>query len=471
MDALPTTVFVEETKTVTSIPAPTPTKPIDYLDDETVNYMVEITRIMEVFMSSEDLMMELMEPVSVNPAYLKDKDWISDMEALQNTYNEASVAMSKLTPPQAFDPEINNLVLNIQNEAARMLYEISLAIEVFNDDDADSKLSVDSLYDKTESTLYKIFVYWGELFETLRSLDIYPVPTIDGYTASENNLYLAETRYDLVIYSDSLEKLEELLNNFNENEDVDNWSFLLRLELDSLEREADSIKSHSPPSDMVIAHNWLLEAADVTYLMIDNLIFSLENSDQDAYDAFWGNIEEVRFLLRKWNVEITKLLHSPEAKSSETSDDMVSRGNDIGVSLEYMQNIFEEYGFVFQPIPADEGEVSVLGEFGNIANVTLSSRNSNLVDVYYSRSIPSDPEEYLTPSGGDIFIDIFGENVYKNDFSPWGKENHQNNSNGFENPLCLDGLVIASYYSEFSDSTILSIMLEEEWKFTKDVCK
>ena len=149
---------------------------------------------------------------------------------------------------------------------------------------------------------------------------------------------------------------------------------------------------------------------------------------------------------------------TPSPTRTETVSPTPVREN-LGVSLEEIQSIFEDYGFHFELVRFISGETVMRGKYSDGIDVYLTARDSNLVRVDYGIPMFFDVEGIQIPSHGDVVVAVLGEDVYETKFSPWAR----NKSAEFVEALCFDGILIKSYYSASSDSFELNIMVEQEW--------
>jgi len=132
---------------------------------------------------------------------------------------------------------------------------------------------------------------------------------------------------------------------------------------------------------------------------------------------------------------------------------------DLGISLEEIQSVFENYGFSFELIRLVAGESVMRGEYNEAVDVYLTARDSNLVRVDYGIPLYINIDEVSIPSHGEVVVEVLGEVIYQSKFSPWAKDKVRT----FREALCFDGIMIKRYYSEWSDSLELNIMVEQEW--------
>lgn len=73
---------------------------------------------------------------------------------------------------------------------------------------------------------------------------------------------------------------------------------------------------------------------------------------------------------------------------------------------------------------------------------------------------------------------ILGPEIYYEIIEPWYQSQYQNsevpweitNPIEFGEPICFDGLVV-HYYSDWSESTKMGIMVEEEWDIPYGQCE
>ncbi len=151
---------------------------------------------------------------------------------------------------------------------------------------------------------------------------------------------------------------------------------------------------------------------------------------------------------------------TPTAKPTPTRED-------LGVSLEQIQSMFEEYGFNFKLIRLVAGEMVMHGEYNDGVDVYLTARDSRSVKVEYGIPTNVHIDEVPIPSLGDVVVAVLGEDFYKTKFIPWA----ETKSGTFEESLCFDGVLIKSSYSEWSDSFELTIMLEHEWDIDFGGCE
>jgi hypothetical protein len=161
---------------------------------------------------------------------------------------------------------------------------------------------------------------------------------------------------------------------------------------------------------------------------------------------------------------------SPTATPSPTltaSASPTPKRENLGVSLEEVQSIFEDYGFNFELVRLVAGETVMRGEYSDGIDVYLTARDANLVRVDYGIPMYINIDEVQIPSHGDVVVAVLGEEIYQSNFSPWANDRVRT----FREALCFDGIMIKRYYSEWSDSLELNIMVEQEWDEDTGGCR